>query len=283
MPQLGLYFLHCAISELDRTMRRYRSLSLSVLKTNANFITYESEQSVLQRSARVRRPRSLACSTCKERKIKASERLVFVKLYHCYWALTESKCDLSSPACSQCRKSNWTRPGYTSPQIGFCDESQAVRQRYASSITRPCKPSNVARHPTFSNQQTAPLSTMVLTSPASHLASFLIAHLSPKIYGSFDLKALSGHYLVHVPSRIGYNAGLDSAVKCICTTHSMFLRHVPEDRYLMRKLYLVAIGHLQNALRRPFAEVTSEILCASMLLRLFEVMFLESLPFVGAY
>jgi hypothetical protein len=52
----------------------------------------------------------------------------------------------------------------------------------------------------------------------------------------------------------------------------MFLKHVPEDSRVMRRLYLEAIGHLQVTLRRPTAEETPEILCVSMVLRLFVVM-----------
>lgn len=120
-------------------------------------------------------------------------------------------------------------------------------------------------------QQQAALSTTVLTSPSSHLASLLISHLSPETYGSCNLESFSGRYFFHIPSRIGHNDGLDSAVKCICKSHSMFLKHVPRDMNFMRSLYLDAIGHLQDALGRPNAEYNPEILCASMLLRLFEV------------
>ena len=126
-------------------------------------------------------------------------------------------------------------------------------------------------HPACSSPQHSSLNNTVLTSPSTHLASLLIAHLSPVIYRSYNLESLSGHYMVHIPSRIGHNAGLDSAVRCICTSHSMFLKHVPEDRRIMCKLYLEAIRHLQETLRRLIANEISEILCASMLLRLFEV------------
>lgn len=51
----------------------------------------------------------------------------------------------------------------------------------------------------------------------------------------------------------------------------MFLKNVPGDSRVMRRLYLKAIGHLQETFRRPTAEETPEILCASMLLRIFEV------------
>ena len=51
----------------------------------------------------------------------------------------------------------------------------------------------------------------------------------------------------------------------------MFLKHVPEDRRVMQRLYLEAIGHLKEALRCPSDEEMPEILCTTMLLRLFEV------------
>lgn len=45
-------------------------------------------------------------------------------------------------------------------------------------------------------------------SPSTRLASFLIAHLSPESYGSYNSESLSGHFVVHIPSQIGHNAGL---------------------------------------------------------------------------
>ena len=165
-------------------------------------------------------------------------------------------------------------PRLPSSYIWILGRSRAVRQRYASSTTRagePCVVSEVAWHPAYSNQQHTSLNTTVLTSPSTHLASLLIAHLSPEIYASYNLDSLSGHYFVYVPSRIGHNAGLDSAVWCICTSYSMSLKHVPEDGRIMWRLYLEAIRHLQETLRWPTAEETPEILCVSMILRLFEV------------
>ncbi len=128
------------------------------------------------------------------------------------------------------------------------------------------------------NKQPAHLNSFS-NSPAARLASLLITHLDPESYGSYNLESLSGHYLVHILSGIGHNAGLDSAVRCICISHSMFLKHIPGDRHCMRRLYLDAISHLQESLRRAVAEGAPKILCASMLLRLFEVISSASHPY----
>jgi len=128
-----------------------------------------------------------------------------------------------------------------------------------------------ARSTPYLNRQQGNPSTFVLTSPSTHLASLLVDHLRPEAYGSYNLESLSGHYLTLIPPRIGHTAVLDSAVRCICTSHSMFLKHIKEDKHVMRRLYLEAIGHLKETLQRPLAAVTPEILCVTMLLRLFEV------------
>ncbi|KAF6232922.1 hypothetical protein HO173_008885 [Letharia columbiana] len=100
---------------------------------------------------------------------------------------------------------------FTVPSSDSGTKSWAISQRHGPATTRAGGPgavSDVARHLAHFNQQQAFLNIHVSDSPSTRLASFLIAHLSPESYGSYNLESLSGHFVVHIPSRIGHNASL---------------------------------------------------------------------------
>lgn len=96
----------------------------------------------------------------------------------------------------------------------------------------------------------------------------------PKYIVKFPVEQLSP-YIRHLPSRSGYNASLDSAVKCVTAAFRRLFLTLPSERTTSlrhaRKLYEKALRRLQSGIEDPKSCIQSETLCAIDLMCIFEV------------
>lgn len=80
-----------------------------------------------------------------------------------------------------------------------------------------------------------------------------------------------GPFIREVPGRIGHNAALDAAVACLVGAHSSLVHKKNATEIASPELYLRAIQTLQGCLEDPQQGMSSNTLCASVLLGLVEV------------
>jgi hypothetical protein len=108
-------------------------------------------------------------------------------------------------------------------------------------------------------------------SPSQHneLARSLVNALNT---GNFGLRMSTfGAFIQNVPARIGHNAALDAAAACLVNAHSSLVHKKNAREILNPRLYLRAVVTLQNCLETEIQDMSSNSLCASVLLGLVEV------------
>lgn len=81
-----------------------------------------------------------------------------------------------------------------------------------------------------------------------------------------------GPFIRDVPARIGHNAALDAAVACLVHAHSAMIQNKGANEIASPVLYLRAIQRLQACLEDPAQGLSSNTLCASVLLGLVEAL-----------
>ncbi|KAF2640029.1 hypothetical protein P280DRAFT_490424 [Massarina eburnea CBS 473.64] len=81
-----------------------------------------------------------------------------------------------------------------------------------------------------------------------------------------------GPFIRDIPGRIGYNTALDAAVGCLVDAHSTLV-HLNVPREIVNpELYLRAVQTLQNNLEDPQQGLSSNTLCATVLLGIVEAL-----------
>jgi hypothetical protein len=80
-----------------------------------------------------------------------------------------------------------------------------------------------------------------------------------------------GPFINEVPQRIGNNAALDAAVAVLVNAHSSLVHKKLSSEIVSPELYLRAIKTLQTCLEDPLKGMSSNTLCASIVLGLVEV------------
>ena len=80
-----------------------------------------------------------------------------------------------------------------------------------------------------------------------------------------------GPFIRDVPSRIGFNPALDSAVTCLVNAHSAMVHKRRATEIVNPELYIRAVQALQMCLDDPCRDVSSDTLCATVLLSIVEV------------
>jgi hypothetical protein len=80
-----------------------------------------------------------------------------------------------------------------------------------------------------------------------------------------------GPFIQEVPSRIGHNSALDAAVAVLVYAHKSLLQQKVANEIVNPNLYLRAIKTLQLSLEDPTQGLSTNTLCASVLLSLVEV------------
>src|SRR5690242_1731722 len=102
------------------------------------------------------------------------------------------------------------------------------------------------------------------------LSRALIASISAS--GSIGLQmSLFGPFIQEVPSRIGHSPALDAAVAVLINTHKSLMYKQTSNNVVGINLYLRAIKTLQSCLEDSREGMSTNTLCASVLLGLVEV------------
>jgi hypothetical protein len=108
-------------------------------------------------------------------------------------------------------------------------------------------------------------------SPSEHheLARALIAATTT---GSSGVRmSVFGPFIREVPSRLGHNAALDAAAAVLVNAHTSLVHKKLALGIVSPQLYLRAIKTLQTCLEDPHQGMSTNTLCASVLLSLVEV------------
>lgn len=80
-----------------------------------------------------------------------------------------------------------------------------------------------------------------------------------------------GPFIQEVPARLGHNPALDAAVAVLVNAHRSLVQKKTALEIVSPQLYLRAIKTLQTCLEDPRQGMSSNTLCASVILSLVEV------------
>jgi hypothetical protein len=80
-----------------------------------------------------------------------------------------------------------------------------------------------------------------------------------------------GPFIQDVPARLGHNSALDAAVAVLVNTHTALVQKKRALEVVSPQLYLRAIKTLQTCLDDPQQGMSSNTICASVILSLVEV------------
>jgi len=117
-----------------------------------------------------------------------------------------------------------------------------------------------------------PLISLSISSPMTYQAqclSVLMDHLPPNLANSDTL--IMSRWISFLPSRFGKTKALDSAIACFTTQQIGTTRNDQRMLRYSRSTYIQALGRLQKAISNPAEVGSSETLCATMLLCVYEV------------
>ena len=107
-------------------------------------------------------------------------------------------------------------------------------------------------------------------SPQQNLARAL--HEALETGGAGHQMAGFGAFIRDIPSRIGHNTALDTAVACLVNVHSTLVRQKDTNDIVNPQLYLRAVQTLQTNLGDHQKGLTSNTLCASVILGIVEAL-----------
>jgi hypothetical protein len=130
-----------------------------------------------------------------------------------------------------------------------------------------------SRSPSTSTASLSPSRSPLLRqpSPSQHyeLSRALIATISA---GSVGLRmSVFGPFIQEVPARIGHSPALDAAVAVLINAHTSLMYKKTSNDVVSINLYLRAIKTLQGCLEDCYEGMSTNTLCASVLLGLVEV------------
>lgn len=155
----------------------------------------------------------------------------------------------------------------------FADGSTTHKFRISSQRDTTSQRKSMPRSASTSPTSLSPASSPLLRqpSPSQHheLSRALVTTISA---GSIGLQmSVFGPFIQEVPSRIGYNPALDAAVAVLIDAHTSLLYKKTSDDIVSINLYLRAIKTLQGCLEDSREGMSTNTLCASVLLGLVEV------------
>ena len=87
------------------------------------------------------------------------------------------------------------------------------------------------------------------------------------------LRCRQWSYVSYLPSRFGYNACLDDAIRCVTARIRQWVGATPNIDEFVMSLYSKALKSLQAALNDPVQCMQTDVLAASQILTLYEVRF----------
>lgn len=115
-----------------------------------------------------------------------------------------------------------------------------------------------------------PLTTLSITPPSLSLAQSVVFHLNGASNPGMNLQNL-GPFFQFVPARLGHSAALDAAVQCICTIYVAVLNQNDFSDPIDRREYYHALKCLRESVSSPGEALSSNTLCAAVILSWYEV------------
>ncbi|KAF2108341.1 hypothetical protein BDV96DRAFT_504698 [Lophiotrema nucula] len=233
-------------------------------------------------------PKSTGCFICRKRKIK---------------------CDETWPTCINCQKNGKCCPGpparHTFKDLGpklnlkststSPDENTGIHQQKSKRLTQlnekwsengavfqkfkisskgfdyfPKQSSSSPRRSPTSSTSPPTLTRQPTPSHCQELSRAMIDALC--LGGVGHRMATFGPFIRDVPARVGYSAALDSAVACLVDAHSSMMHKRRANEIVSPGLYLRAVQALQSSLYDRHEGMSSNTLCASVLLGIVEAL-----------
>jgi hypothetical protein len=201
------------------------------------------------------------------------------------------KCGEELPACSRCVTAGWQCPGYrqrwtfTSENLRLADYYRKKRYVYEeiepwarvaspeTDIESDLRRREIvgARLIKFEGPGQRVCTYASVSSGNDTLVSQLLYYMvNSKSQALLPLQTY-GTFFQFIPSRLGCNQALDSAVSCLCGTFSDSLREVRDpSRHVLRQ-YSQGLRSLRACLDDSDLRFQAETLCASIILHLCEV------------
>ncbi|KAF5568037.1 cutinase transcription factor 1 beta [Fusarium phyllophilum] len=191
----------------------------------------------------------------------------------------ELECDEERPSCAQCRRGGRTCPGYVR-EMKFVDEGPKVRHSRRKAHT-PAAPSQVkasqgdARHNGDQLYLRGTSRNIRLAHPSSFKAerdqilSSFVSAMFPLGSSTAQISFL-GSWLWHLPPRLGSSAVLDHAALSVAWAYFAKLYGDPIALRSAEISYLCAVRSLASALDDVKEQLSSNVLCATVLLGHFE-------------
>jgi hypothetical protein len=118
---------------------------------------------------------------------------------------------------------------------------------------------------------THPSVPRAVSNSLTRLSSALVAGISPGIDVRVQLVWNFGPFLEDIPRRLGVNESLDAAVEVLLTAHMGFRMPRRQSTELCLGKYGRALKALRHCLSNPEKAQSSETLCSTMLLLIYEV------------
>ncbi|KAF5596705.1 cutinase transcription factor 1 beta [Fusarium pseudocircinatum] len=184
-------------------------------------------------------------------------------------------CDEERPSCAQCRRGGRTCPGYVR-EMKFVDEGPKVRRsrRVAASALEKA-PKGVGLHNGDLLQRRKIGTDVKLSQPSTFKAerdqilSLFVSAMFPLGSSTAQISFL-GSWLWHLPPRIGSSAVLDHAALSVAWPYFAKLYGDPIALRNAELSYLCAVRSLALALDDAKEQLSSNVLCATVLLGHFE-------------
>ncbi|KAJ6034010.1 uncharacterized protein N7446_007693 [Penicillium canescens] len=211
----------------------------------------------------VGRPRSQGCENCRKRKKKVEDYLLagLLRLF---------LCGREEPKCIACEKAGWICPGYLR-QWKFVDQTDAMAKLYSKKWYI-FEENYLDCSKTPSNSQETVLWDLNLHLVGEKISSVLVYLLeNPRSQAIFPLASHGSFYSI-IPSRLGHNAALDSAVSCMCNVFIHFMSGQSKATAAIIEEYVKSLQTLRGVLDNPRLRRHAETLCASIILQLCELL-----------
>ncbi|KAF5681398.1 C6 zinc finger domain-containing protein [Fusarium denticulatum] len=186
------------------------------------------------------------------------------------------KCDEERPSCAQCRRGGRTCPGYVR-EMKFVDEGPKVRRSRrkahvpATTLTPEKAHKGYSRH----NRGLVQSHDFRLSQPSSlkaerdQILSSFVSAMFPLGSSTVQISFL-GSWLWHLPPRLGSSVVLDHAALSVAWAYFAKLYGDPIALRNAEISYLCAVRSLATALDDVKEQLSSSVLCATILLGHFE-------------
>jgi hypothetical protein len=177
-----------------------------------------------------------------------------------------------TPPCIRCKRLSIPCIGLGQQRFKFQDEGQKFSIVSRSTLPYAANDDAIQEIPIASlTRYTPPSVPRTVSNSLTRLSSALIAGISPEIDVRVQLIWNFGPFLEDIPCRLGANESLDAAVEVLLTAHMGFRTPQRQSTELCLGKYSRALKALRYCLADPEKAQSSETLCSTMLLLIYEV------------